>query len=792
MDPSVPPPLAAKPRILVVEDEIIVARDIAAQLQELGYQAVGHASYGEEAIALAGQLRPDLVLMDIQLAGAMDGIAAAQAIREQYALPIVFLTAFAADDTLARAKLTEPYGYVLKPFSQRELRTVLEMALYKHKTEERLRVSEERYRSMVEWSSEAIAVHRNGRLIYVNPAAVQMFGATSAPDLMGRRILDLIHPDYHELVKARLKTLDETGVGAPMVELKYLKLDGSVIDVEVRGTSIAYDGEPATHVIVRDITERKASENQLRKLSLAVEQSPEMIVITDLQARIEYVNQAFVQKTGYSREEVLGRNPSFLHSGDTPPANYTALWSALVAGKSWQGEFYNLSKSGLPYIEFAIIAPLRQPNGAITHYVAVKEDITKRKRMGAELDRHRYQLEEMVTQRTAELVTAREQAEAANQAKSAFLANMSHEIRTPMNAILGFAHLLRRDQPLPGQVERLDKIRSSGQHLLSIINDILDISKIEAGRVELEETDFHLGTVLDNVGAIIASAAREKGLAIHLDRETVPFWLRGDPTRLRQALLNYAGNAVKFTEKGSISLRAILLDAQGDQLRVRFEVVDTGVGIEPDKLDRLFQAFGQADASTTRKYGGTGLGLAITQRLAGLMGGEAGVESKPGEGSAFWFTACLQRGRGSIPAGSREEEADSEALLRHHHAKARFLVVDDDPFNREIAVDLFHSAGLSADTAADGREAVAKASTQAYDLILMDVQMPVMDGLEATRTIRTLPGWETKPILALTANAFSEDRRACMTAGMNDFVPKPVDPEELFAMILKWLPPRVG
>lgn len=491
-----------------------------------------------------------------------------------------------------------------------------------------------------------------------------------------------------------------------------------------------------------------------------------IVSIADVGGIITYVNDRFCSVSGYSRDELLGRNHRIIKSGEHPESFFEELWGTISSGKVWHGEIKNAAKDGTYYWVASTIVPFLNADGRPYQYIAVRTDITADK------------------ENEVALKLASAEAESATKAKSEFLASMSHEIRTPMTGILGYSDMLLDERLSPENAEMVSKIKEATTSLLTIINDILDISKIEAGKLEIEKIDFRPTKIVNDVAQLFrqsgAADKRDKLLITTEIPDDFPDMIHADPTRLRQVLVNLVGNAVKFTEQGSVTLKCI---HDADHLMLHYEITDTGIGIDDDSQAKLFGDFVQADASISRQYQGTGLGLAICKQLVELMGGEIGVKSQQGMGSTFWFNLPYE------PAKSDFVIETSQTYNAKKFTGSRslsILVAEDNEINQTIIQSILGKMGHETTVAADGVEAVEAIEASDFDLVLMDIRMPKMSGPDATKRIRRMDGFKSAiPIIALTADVMADNRQSYMDVGMNDCVGKPIDQAELAIAINK-------
>ena len=779
----------------------------------------------------------------------------------------------------------------------------------------------------------SIGTDARGVIQIFNVGAERMLGYKAANVVNKLTPADLSDPK-ELIVRARKLSVEFDTLIAPGFEALVFKASRGIEDVyeltQIREDSSRYpailsvtalrDAQDAIIgylLIGTDNSARKQAEEALRENAdlLRTIHLHSIVSVADRAGHIIDVSETFCAISGYSQQELLGQTHQIINSGAQTREFWTGMWESIASGKSWRGEICNRNKEGSSYWVDSIIVPFMDESGQPTKFLSISTDITDAKH-------HERQLREET-----------EKAKVANRAKSDFLANMSHEIRTPMNAIIGMTRLALRKNPDAAQLNYLKKIDNAAQSLLSIINDILDYSKIEAGKMQLEQIAFSLDDVFSNLDDIVRERGEHRGIEIVISMaEETPRYLKGDPLRLGQILINLVDNAIKFTEKGRVVVDVKAEEVTGDTTKLRFLVSDSGIGMSSEQLSHLFRSFNQADTSTTRKYGGTGLGLAITKQLCELMEGTLEVKSQPGEGSTFVFTVTFGVATGEWPLQGRAQRRDllkksvlivddsetarevliamlsanglatkavssgEEAIaaitaasengkpfdlvlmdckmpgidgveasrrikaertisrvpailmvsafereaaigdvadpgldgflikpidesllidtiatifgvkaeypdsdLRHaagyfpaELAGRRVLLVEDNEVNRDLAIELLGDLGILVTIAVNGREGVDMVSAEPFDLVLMDIQMPIMDGLSATRMIRANERFSKLPILAMTAHAMSGDRDRSLNAGMNDHITKPVDPNRLLEALIRWMPEKVG
>ncbi len=1015
-------------KILIVEDERIVSMELESRLISLGYSVCGQAVSGEEAINLTIEHIPDLILMDISLRGKIDGIETAEKLKDHFDIPIIFLTAFNDSKTINRAKLIEPYGYIIKPFEERELHTTIEIGLYKHKMEKKLRASEKKmstilksigdaviaadnygvlnymnsaaekltlfskeeaagknlldifriddqslrekaqliikdknkeesilnfpsqvtincnnrlkkivevnfslikddnknvmgmvlafnditekfkaevdlieserkYREVVENATEIIfIININGEFTYANNAATKLSGY-SETELIKIGYYNLILPEYKKRSKNKILRQYLKRERTVIIEYPFMTKYGKIKWLEQNST-IIFEGESITgfHIIARDVTDKKLAELELKtrnkfiettleniqigvcvntidtkefiytnkmffdifgytkddlktpddllsfdiahpeiikdmiskvrdnitsnnlsqlkwenikvisqnreekyvsfsviplidqnliisvfqdvtykifaeekilQLSRAVEQSPVSIIISSIEGKIEYVNPAFTKLTGFSFNEVIGKNPRILRYGAVNKEVYRKLWQTIKNGKDWRGEFQSKKKNGEFFWQVTTISAVKNTDGIITHFLGIIEDITERKRF------------------ENELILAKEKAEEMNKLKSNFLANMSHELRTPMIGILGYSDILVNEIKDSELLEMANVINSSSNRLMQTLNLILDLSKIESNNMDVVYKNINIKSVVEIETENFKNLARSKNLYLISDIKDAEVISYLDEKLLSQILNNLISNSIKFTNRGGITIE-VNSEKEGNDLWAVISVIDTGIGIPQNSLNLIFEEFRQVSEGYGRSYEGIGLGLTIIKKSVEIMHGKISVISTVGKGSAFTVKFPATKIT-EINYQEEENYFNNEKIKSHGEKMDKILIVDNDKMTRDFTCFILKKY-YTIETAEDGPTAIKLASQNKFSAILMDIGLGYgMNGVEATKQIKKINGYENTPIIAMTAYAMKGDRETFLSQGLTHYISKPFTKDILMDMLQKIL-----
>jgi len=759
-------------RILLVEDlptDVELAlREIKKENIDFTYKVVDTESEFKKELAA---FVPDIIVSDYSMPS-FDGMKALKITREKDSIiPFVVLTGSMNEETAVECMKAGANDYVLKekimrlPFAVMEALARSRVNKEKAKIKAQLTESEEKYRSLIHNSVDAIYLMHNRKFEIINPTFEKMFGySIDEINHSSFDFIQLVAPESKPVIEERFKRIQNGENIDNHYEFTAITKNGIKKEVEASVSYIDFKESKATQGIIRDITERKAIEKKLTLLSQAVQQNPIAIEISDANGVIEYINPAFEKITGYSSGEIIGQNPRILKSGYHSNAFYKNLWNTILSGKEWIGELKNKRKNGKLYWEEAIISPIFNNKGNITHFVAVKEDVTEKKKM------------------IKELIAAKEKAEESDRLKSAFLANMSHEIRTPMNGILGFADLLKRSHLSDEkQKDYIDIIEKSGERMLDLINDLINISKIESGQLDLSFAEININAQLNFMYEFFQIEVEKNGLKMNLHCP-VPVdkaKLVTDREKFDAIVSNLIKNALKFTKEGRIDIG---YEPQEEQ--IKFFVKDTGTGIPKEKQEAVFGRFVQADSHMSREYEGAGLGLSITKAYVEALGGKIWLESEEGKGTQIFFALPVNEMSGpSIKTEKKENEKEPE--LEDTYKNLTILAAEDDEFNYLLIEELLAEKRYEVIRARNGQEAIdiCKKNNKIH-LILMDIKMPGMDGYQAAKEIKEIR--PDLPIIAQSAYAMEHEIKKYSTT-FDDYIVKPIKEDELMLKMKKWL-----